>query len=124
MSAALSIMRRTLHRKTSLATTPPLSQQVALVTGANRGLGLEVVRQLAATGMTVLLGSRELALGEKLARQLRHGGGDVVALKLDVTVQPDIDAAAAAAYIENHYGRLDVLINNAGAYYDVGELPS
>jgi len=110
------------RRASSLFTAPPLAQQVALVSGANRGLGLEVVRQLAATGMTVLLGSRELVPGERAAQRLRSDGGEIRAIKLDVTDPADIDATAR--YIENTYGRLDVLINNAGAYYDMGELPS
>lgn len=101
---------------------PPLSQQVALVSGANRGLGLEVVRQLAATGMTVLLGSRRLELGERAAQALRYTGADVVALQLDVTQPGDI--AAAVRLIESSYGRLDVLVNNAGAHYDLSSRPT
>ncbi len=121
MNAAVStIPRQRRHR--SLAVAPPLAQQVALVSGANRGLGLEVVRQLGATGMTVLLGARALALGERAARSLRRGGADVVALKLDITAQADIDEAAR--YIEQTYGRLDVLVNNAGAHYDARDRPS
>jgi len=115
-------LRRQPRRTASLFTAPPLAQQIALVSGANRGLGLEVVRQLAATGMAVLLGSRDLTLGERAAQRLRRDGADVTAIQLDVTDQASIEAAAR--YIENAYGRLDVLINNAGAYYDMGELPS
>ncbi|MBB6240732.1 SDR family NAD(P)-dependent oxidoreductase [Rhodanobacter sp. MP1X3] len=122
MNTAPSPARRKSQRASSLFTAPPLVQQIALVSGANRGLGVEIVRQLAATGMTVLLGSRELALGESAARRLRTDGADVTAIKLDVTQQKDIDAAAR--YVENTYGRLDVLVNNAGSYYDMGELPS
>ncbi|WP_082582714.1 SDR family oxidoreductase [Frateuria sp. Soil773] len=121
MSAALSSIPRLPRRRPTTA-APPLAQQVALVSGANRGLGLEVVRQLAATGMTVLLGARELAVGEQAARQLRHDGADVVAVKLDVTAQHDVDAAARR--IEDRYGRLDVLVNNAGAFYDIRDRPS
>lgn len=106
----------------SVFTAPPLAQQVALVSGANRGLGLAVARQLAASGMTVLMGSRELALGVRAAQTLRQQGADVTAVQLDVTRQSDVDALAS--FIDRMYGRLDVLVNNAGAYYDVGELPS
>jgi NAD(P)-dependent dehydrogenase (short-subunit alcohol dehydrogenase family) len=120
MSARAGGIRRQARRTSSLFTVPPLAQQTALVSGANRGLGLEVVRQLAATGMTVLLGSRDLALGERAAQRLRRDGGDVTAVRLDVTSQADIDAVAE--HIEKTYGRLDVLVN--GAYYDMGERPS
>lgn len=106
----------------SLFTAPPLAQQIALVSGANRGLGLAVSRQLAATGMTVLLGSRDLVLGQRAASQLQREGADVTAVQLDVTRQAEVDAVAA--FIDLTYGRLDVLINNAGAYYDVDEVPS
>ncbi|HEV2679876.1 MAG TPA: SDR family NAD(P)-dependent oxidoreductase [Rhodanobacter sp.] len=123
MSTTARAIRQLPRRRRSLASSAlPLAQQVALVSGANRGLGLEVVRQLAATGMTVLLGARELALGEQAARQLRRAGADVVAVKLDITAQTDIDAAVQ--YIEQGYGRLDVLVNNAGAHYDVRDRPS
>jgi NAD(P)-dependent dehydrogenase (short-subunit alcohol dehydrogenase family) len=120
VSAAVTAIPRRGGR--SLVVAPPLAQQVALVTGANRGLGLEVVRQLAATGMTVLLGARELAAGEKMAKLLRRDGGDVSAVKLDVTVQDDVDAVSS--FIDRRYGRLDVLVNNAGSNYDVGNRPS
>jgi NAD(P)-dependent dehydrogenase (short-subunit alcohol dehydrogenase family) len=118
-AAVTSIPRR---RGRSLVVASPLAQQVALVSGANRGLGLEVVRQLSATGMTVLLGARELASGEKMAKQFRRDGADVVAVKLDVTAQDEIDALTLL--IDRDYGRLDVLVNNAGSNYDVGDRPS
>ncbi|NKJ22594.1 SDR family NAD(P)-dependent oxidoreductase [Dyella sp. SG609] len=103
-------------------TEPPPSQRVALVSGANRGLGLEVSRQLAAAGMTVLLGARQLAAGEKAAKALRRAGGDVTAVQLDVTAQADVDALAER--IGRDYGRLDVLVNNAGAYFNLDERAS
>ncbi|MER9407317.1 SDR family NAD(P)-dependent oxidoreductase [Mesorhizobium caraganae] len=89
------------------------SGKVALVTGGNRGIGLETGRQLAAFGFTVLLGARDLAKGEAAARQL---GGKVEAIALDVAA-PDA-AAFAAAEIERRFGRLDVLVNNAAIHYD------
>jgi NAD(P)-dependent dehydrogenase (short-subunit alcohol dehydrogenase family) len=85
---------------------------VALITGANKGLGLETARQLGKLGFTVLVGSRDGLKGEVAARQLRHDGLDARVVKLDVTKQTDIDASAAR--IESEFGRLDVLVNNAG----------
>jgi len=82
---------------------------VALVTGANKGIGHEIARQLAARGYTVLIGARDFALGEAAARQI---SGDARAVALDVTSADSI--AAAAARIRRELGRLDVLVNNAG----------
>lgn len=121
MSPPLPFPRRA-PRDRGLGTEPPLSQRVALVSGANRGLGLEVTRQLAAAGMTVLLGARNLAAGEKAAKSLRREGSDVSAVQLDVTAQADIDALAQR--IERDFGRIDVLVNNAGAFFDFGDRAS
>ena len=82
---------------------------VALVTGANKGIGLQIAKDLAAQGLTVLVGSRNLAHGETAARSV---GADARALQLDVTDLASI--AAAAGRIRNEFGRLDVLVNNAG----------
>lgn len=87
-------------------------QKVALVTGANKGIGLGAAEQLSALGMTVLIGARDRQRGEEAAAALRAAGGDAHALVLDVT-----DPAAvqeAARQIEERFGRLDVLVNNAG----------
>jgi len=81
---------------------------VALVTGANKGIGLQIAKDLAAHGFTVLVGSRNLEHGETAAKSV---GADARALKLDVTNQASI--AAAAERIRNELGRLDVLVNNA-----------
>jgi NAD(P)-dependent dehydrogenase (short-subunit alcohol dehydrogenase family) len=81
---------------------------VALVTGANQGIGLQIAKDLAAHGFTVLVGSRDLARGEEAARTI---DGDARALQLDVTDQASI--AAAAERVRNELGRLDVLVNNA-----------
>ncbi|SEW24912.1 SDR family NAD(P)-dependent oxidoreductase [Luteibacter sp. 329MFSha] len=109
-------------RQTTLAVEPPLGQRVALVSGANRGIGLEVSRQLAALGVTVFMGMREPTKGEALARAIRDTGGDAHAIRLDVTKQRQIDDAIA--HIEGRFGRLDILVNNAGGFYDPTGRPS
>jgi NAD(P)-dependent dehydrogenase (short-subunit alcohol dehydrogenase family) len=113
---AVALPVRSSRRRTTAAEPEP-SQRVALVSGANRGLGLEVSRQLASGGVTVLLGARNVLAGEKSARQLRREGGKVVAVPLDVTSARD--ARDLAGRIEAEYGRLDILVNNAGAYFDI-----
>lgn len=92
------------------------SQRVAVVTGANRGLGLETCRQLAARGLMVLLTSRDAAKGEQAAERLRTDGLDVRAHELDVT-RPE-QVSALARVVEHELGRLDVLVNNAGVALD------
>lgn len=94
-------------------------QRVALVTGANRGIGLEVCRQLAAQSFTVLLGSRDAEKGRAAAKQIGRGDGTIEAVHLDVTDQASIDTTRAA--ISERYGRLDVLINNAAIAYDTDQ---
>jgi NAD(P)-dependent dehydrogenase (short-subunit alcohol dehydrogenase family) len=83
-------------------------KRVALITGANQGIGLQIAKELAAKGFTVLVGSRDLARGEGAARTI---DGDARALQLDVTDQASI--AAAAKRVREELGRLDVLVNNA-----------
>jgi NAD(P)-dependent dehydrogenase (short-subunit alcohol dehydrogenase family) len=84
-------------------------KRVALVTGANKGIGLQIAKDLAKHGLTVLVGSRNLANGETAAKSV---GEDAHAIQLDVTDAASI--AAAAERIWNKFGRLDVLVNNAG----------
>ncbi|BCJ59597.1 SDR family oxidoreductase [Micromonospora endophytica] len=85
------------------------TQRIALVTGANQGIGRQVARELTAHGVTVFVGSRDLARGEKAAAEI---GGGATALHLDVTDPASI--ASAAERIDAEAGRLDLLINNAG----------
>jgi NAD(P)-dependent dehydrogenase (short-subunit alcohol dehydrogenase family) len=88
------------------------TKRIALVTGANKGLGFEMARQLGQTGATVLLAARDPRKGEAAAAKLRDEGLDAQFLRLDVTDKRD--HAAASAFLEEKFGRLDILINNAG----------
>lgn len=87
---------------------------IALVTGANKGIGLQIAKDLTAHGFTVLVGSRNLERGEAAAQSI---GADAHAIQLDVTNQPSI--ARAAKRIQSDFGRLDVLVNNAGISHAV-----
>ncbi|MFS2188874.1 SDR family NAD(P)-dependent oxidoreductase [Mucilaginibacter sp. Mucisp84] len=85
------------------------NQPIALVTGANQGVGNEIAKALAANGYIVYLGSRNLENGKKAAAEI---GDNAKAVQLDVTQQESINAAVAK--ITGEYGRLDLLVNNAG----------
>jgi NAD(P)-dependent dehydrogenase (short-subunit alcohol dehydrogenase family) len=87
---------------------------VAVVTGANRGIGLEVCRQLAGQGYAVVLGSRDWSKGEAAARRL--GDPNVVSRQLDVA--DDESARAASSWMSGRFGRCDALVNNAAILYD------
>jgi NAD(P)-dependent dehydrogenase (short-subunit alcohol dehydrogenase family) len=92
-------------------------KKVVLISGANKGIGLETARQLGKMGYTVLLGSRDKAKGEAAADGLRKEGIDARAVKLDVTKQADIDAVAKL--IDQEFGGvLDALVNNAGVMFE------
>src|SRR5580658_7177485 len=91
---------------------------IALITGANKGIGFETARQLGARAVTVLAGARDEARGMAAERALREslpgvrGGADVRFVPLDVTDATSV--REAAEWIEKEYGRLDILVNNAG----------
>ncbi len=90
--------------------------KIALVTGANRGIGLEIARQLSAKGFRVLVGSRNHAAGEKAVTSLRQSGAEAALLELDVTNPASI--AKAAREVSDSVDHLDVLVNNAGVVED------
>jgi len=90
---------------------PTPTEKIALVTGANKGIGRAIAAQLAKTGMTVLLGARNAAAGEEAAAHLRKENLDVQFLQLDLVQPATIEAAAAS--IASRFQRLDVLVNNA-----------
>ncbi len=93
------------------------NKRVALVTGANQGIGLQIAKDLVAHGFTVLVGSRNFERGKAAAKQI---GPDARALQLDVTDQASITSAAER--IRKELGRLDVLVNNA-AISNTSKLP-
>ena len=92
------------------------NDRVALVSGGNRGIGLEIVRQLAERGLTVVLGSRDGEQGRAAAAGL---SGGVVVRQLDVADPESVDRLSHS--VEEEFGRLDVLVNNAGITNDEGQ---
>lgn len=94
-------------------------RKTSLITGANRGIGFETARQLAAKGIKVILTARHEAGGKEAAEKLRAEGGDVVFTRLDVTDVESIEKARE--FVEKETGRLDILINNAGIFKCVGK---
>ena len=90
--------------------------KIAFITGANKGIGLEIARQLGTQGITVLLGVRDENRGQEAAEKLQTEHINAHTVQLDVTNQDSIDAAAN--YIESKFGRLDILVNNAGVAID------
>ncbi len=93
-----------------------MTVRVAVVTGANRGIGLEVVRQLARAGLHVVLTSRDPAKGRAAQARLAEEGLAVGFRRLDVTREAEI--RALAGWLEEKLGRVDVLVNNAGVMLD------
>ena len=96
---------------------------IALITGANKGIGFETARILGARGITVLAGARDEARGRAAERALRDRGADARFIPLDVTDENSV--RRAAEWIDAEYGRLDILVNNAGVNGGAGPgLPS
>lgn len=96
-----------------------VQKRIAIVTGGNRGIGLEICRQLAARGdIRVLLTARNATAGKQSAAQLHNQGGDVLFHALDVTEQNSI--RRLVKFVADHHGRADILVNNAGIYLDSG----
>lgn len=93
-----------------------MDQRIALVTGANRGIGFETCRQLLQAGYRVILTSRNSLKGQEAARKLEGTGTGIAFHQLDVD-NPD-SIAALKEFVETEFGRLDVLVNNAAIHYD------
>ncbi len=97
-------------------TPQPIEGKIALITGANKGIGLEIARQLGEQGITVLLGVRDENRGREAAEKLQAEHINAHVVQLDVTNQATIDAAVN--HIESEFGKLDILVNNAGVAID------
>jgi len=93
-----------------------MAETIALVTGANKGIGKEISRQLAAKGILVLMGARDRERGEAAVSDLRAQGLPVEFIQIDVTSDPSVGRAAAE--VESRHARLDILVNNAGVAFD------
>jgi len=102
--------------------TPQNTSRIALVTGANRGLGFESARQLGRIGRNIVLTSRDAAAGKTAAHALATEGLDVTSHPLDI-VDP-ASVARIAAHVNNELGRVDVLVNNGGVFLDAMESES
>ncbi|MCF2144869.1 SDR family oxidoreductase [Desmonostoc muscorum LEGE 12446] len=98
-----------------------LKGKVALITGANKGIGYEIARQLGSRGATVLVGARDIGRGQEAANKLGLSDIDAKAVQLDVVDQKTIDSTAQQ--IESEFGKLDILVNNAGILSDGDRLP-
>lgn len=103
-------------------TTPEkyLEGKVALITGGNRGIGLETARELGKLGAKVVIGVRNWAKGEEAVSQLLADGIHADVLALDLTNAEDL--RGAYTYFDQHYGRLDILINNGGVQLEIEHL--
>jgi NAD(P)-dependent dehydrogenase (short-subunit alcohol dehydrogenase family) len=88
------------------------AEKVALITGGNKGLGLETARQLGKQGVRIVLGSRDLARGKEAAEKLSRDGVNAEAVRFDITRAADYKEVYK--YLDQKFGKLDILINNAG----------
>jgi len=88
------------------------TKKVAFISGANRGIGFETAKNLAASGVTVVLGARDVEKGLAAAKQLQALGYEATAVQYDADQAHTIDAVHD--YLQQHYGKLDILVNNAG----------
>ncbi|MGA8183238.1 MAG: SDR family oxidoreductase [Terriglobia bacterium] len=98
------------------------TQKVALITGAYKGLGFEIARQLARQGLHVVIGARDLAKARAAADKIAAEGGAASAVELDVNDAAEIEAVAKR--FDTQFGKIDVLVNNAGVFLDQGVAPS
>ncbi|KKB80525.1 short-chain dehydrogenase [Devosia soli] len=98
------------------------NKRIALITGGNKGIGLEIARQLAGAGVTVIIGSREAGRGAAAVADLAAQGLLATSVPLDVTDEASIASAAAALAANN--GHLDILVNNAGIFDFADAAPS
>ena len=93
-----------------------MAKRTALITGANRGIGLAIARQLAELGNSVLLGMRDLKAGAEAIKSLPHAGLDVEPVHIDLEETATIDAAVRD--IDKSGRQIDILINNAGVLHE------
>jgi len=98
------------------------NQKIALITGANRGIGLEIAKQLGKQGITVLIGARDKSRGEAAAELLVKEG--IAAHEITIDVTDETSVTQAAEKIAKEYGKLDILVNNAGISREQGLKPS
>ncbi|GKV17447.1 hypothetical protein SLEP1_g27957 [Rubroshorea leprosula] len=93
-------------------------ETIAVVTGANRGIGFEIARQLAGHGLTVILTSRNTSVGIEASKVLQEGGFNVDVHQLDILDSESI--SRFAEWVQEKYGNIDILVNNAGVNYNLG----
>jgi len=98
-----------------------IDKKIALITGANKGLGFETAQQLAKQNIKVLIGARDETRGREAAEKLQNEGFDAEFVLVDVTDEKTLEAAAK--YVEENYDKLDILVNNAGIAVEYGLAP-